>query len=69
MYFQTLAVSEYLIFPMECSTEASVPTVTGLLGAMAGLLVALLALTNIALVWTCYIMKKRGKIIEHLKAR
>ena len=41
----------------------------GVLGAMVGLLVILLALTATGLVWTCYIVKKRGKIIEQLNSR
>ena len=43
--------------------------IAGLLGTMVGLLVVLLALTNVGWMWTCYITKNRGKIIEHLNAR
>ena len=43
--------------------------VVGSLGAMVGLLVVLVVLMAIGWVWTCYIMNRRGKIIEQLNAR
>ena len=63
--------------PPTCATTPSTQTpaqnsnsetIAGILGAMVGLLVVLLALTNIGWVWTCY-MNRRRKIIEQLNAR
>ena len=45
----------------QCATTA------GALGAMVGLLVVMVALLTIALVWTCYTMKRRENI-ERLNA-